>query len=73
MDKFKTMTYKEFKAYCNERACDGKWSMDEALKCIAIIEEINAIKVKSFGLLSKKRTEQAKEKAGKMKISQEEK
>lgn len=66
------MTYKEFKDYCNERACDGKWSFDEALKCISIIKEIDAIKVKSFGLLSKKRTEQAKEKAWRKKISQEE-
>lgn len=59
---FKEMTYKEFKDYCNERACDGRWSMIEALNCIKIIEEINAIKVKVLGFIMRKKTEQAREK-----------
>ena len=59
----KRMTYKEFKAYCNERACDGKWSFDEALNCIAIIDKIDAIKVRVLGFYSKKQTDEAREEA----------
>lgn len=28
------MTNKEFEQYCNERACDGQWSIFEAIACI---------------------------------------
>lgn len=35
------MTYKEFESWCNYRACDGCWSMKEAIICIGIIEDIN--------------------------------
>lgn len=38
------MTYKEFRAYCNNRACDGMWSLEEAMICINIIEKIESIK-----------------------------
>lgn len=34
------MTFKEFREWCNDRACDGCWGMDAATICIAIIEEI---------------------------------
>lgn len=34
------MTFKEFVIWCNERACDGCWGMNEATICIAIISEI---------------------------------
>ena len=34
------MTYKEFKNWCNNRACDGCWGMKEAIICIGIIQEI---------------------------------
>ena len=33
------MTYKEFESWCNYRACDGCWSMKEAIICIGIIED----------------------------------
>lgn len=69
-ETFKTMTYKEFKDYCNKRACDGMWSIDEALASISIMEDIDSIKIKVFGIFHKKRTEQAQEKAWKKTISQ---
>lgn len=31
------MTFKEFEEWCNERACDGCWGMNEALFCTDII------------------------------------
>lgn len=37
------MTYKEFAAWCNERACDGCWSMATALYCITIVRNINRL------------------------------
>lgn len=30
------MTFKEFKDWCYQRACDGCWGMDTAVRCIAI-------------------------------------
>lgn len=53
------MTYAEFKDWCNRRACDGQWSAGVAMTCIAIIEEIDSIKVK--GLFKGKATKQARE------------
>lgn len=53
------MTYQEFKDYCNDRACDGKWSMLEAMACIDVIKKIDSIKVK--GLFKKKQTLKARE------------
>lgn len=35
------MKYKEFVKWCNERACDGYWSMPTAHFCIAIMDMIN--------------------------------
>lgn len=32
------MKYKEFRKWCNDRACDGRWSMENAQYCIAVIE-----------------------------------
>lgn len=55
------MNYKEFKQYCNDRACDGNWGMTEVLNCISIMEHVDAVKVK--GLFKKKQTEQAQEEA----------
>lgn len=37
------MTFKEFTAWCNERACDGRWDMLTAMVCIEVIEEIRKI------------------------------
>ena len=34
------MTFKEFKAWCNDRACDGCWSKETAIYCIAVIRNI---------------------------------
>lgn len=31
------MTYKDFAQWCNERACDGCWGLETALRCINII------------------------------------
>jgi hypothetical protein len=35
------MTFKEFKAWCNERACDGCWSYFTAIFCMDIVKEVN--------------------------------
>ena len=35
------MKYKQFRDWCNQRTCDGCWSMGTALYCIGIIEKIN--------------------------------
>ncbi len=37
------MTYKAFVAWCNERACDGCWSMKTAIFCIDVMNRINAL------------------------------
>lgn len=63
MKKLSEMTYEEFSNYCEDRACDGRWSFEEAIACIDIINEINKIKVKPFGITSRIRTKQAREKA----------
>lgn len=36
------MKYKEFSDWCNQRACDGCWSMKTAIYCIGVCETINA-------------------------------
>ena len=36
------MKYKEFVDWCNQRACDGCWSMKTATYCIGVCETINA-------------------------------
>ena len=53
------MTYQEFCDWCNDRACDGQWSMLEAMACSQIIKEIDSIKVKGF--FKKKATLRARE------------
>ena len=35
------MTFKTFKDWCNQRACDGCWGMLEAMVCIDLIETVN--------------------------------
>lgn len=37
------MSYKEFKKWCNQRACDGLWGLLEALTCINIMAEIDRL------------------------------
>lgn len=36
------MKYKEFKDWCNERACDGRWGPNIAIICISIMKYINS-------------------------------
>ena len=31
------MTFKQFKRWCNDRACDGCWGYEEAVLCCEII------------------------------------
>ena len=37
------MKYKEFVDWCNQRACDGCWSMNTAIYCIGVCETVNAL------------------------------
>ena len=37
------MTFKQFDAWCNERACDGCWGMLEAMVCIDLIGKMRKI------------------------------
>ena len=57
------MSYQDFKKWCNDRACDGRWDMLEAMACLHLIREIDDIKVK--GLFKRKATMRAKEEAWK--------
>ena len=34
------MTFKQFKEWCNERACDGCWGFLEAVQCIEVMKDI---------------------------------
>lgn len=34
------MTYKEFRDWCNRRACDGCWGIREALICMTAVREV---------------------------------
>ncbi len=56
---FKNMNYDEFKEWCNDRACDGQWNVDEAMLYIPIMRAIDEIKIK--GLFKKKATKEARE------------
>lgn len=35
------MKFKEFISWCNDRAADGHWSLDMAIACITIIDDVN--------------------------------
>lgn len=37
------MKYKEFRAWCNQRAADGCWGMMTAMFCTHILKEVNEI------------------------------
>ena len=43
MRKDKSMTYRQFREWCNERACDGCWSRDVAEACIAIMDVMRGL------------------------------
>lgn len=34
------LKFKDFVDWCNQRACDGYWGLQEAVICIHILEEI---------------------------------
>lgn len=38
-----SMTFKEFRHWCNLRAADGCWSMGTAMFCIGLVSEINKL------------------------------
>ena len=60
-EKFKDMSYEEFFNYCEERACDGRWGLGEALLCLEIIKHMNDIRICTFKFYNKKKTKQARE------------
>lgn len=37
------MTYKEFNAWCNDRACDGCWGILTAITCAELIRHLNRL------------------------------
>lgn len=37
------MTFKEYKKWCNERACDGCWGLIEAMSCIELYQTIEKL------------------------------
>ena len=60
-EKFKDMSYEEFFNYCEERACDGRWGLEEAVLCLGIIRHLQSIRVTTFIFYSKKKTKKARE------------
>lgn len=61
--KIEDMTYEEFYEYCEERTCDGQWSIYEAVAYIDIINKMNNIKIKTLFWTNRKKTKEAREKA----------
>ena len=37
------MTFKQFKRWCNDRACDGRWGYEDAVYCIELIQDMMKI------------------------------
>lgn len=37
------MTFKQFKLWCNDRACDGLWGYNDAIYCIDLIQTMMKI------------------------------
>lgn len=42
--KIRDVTFKEFDNWCNTRACDGRWSLSDAIHCSTICSQILSIK-----------------------------
>ena len=40
MSRYKSMSFKEFAAWCNQRAADGHWGLFTAMHCCGICSEI---------------------------------
>ena len=36
------MKFKDFKIWCSERAHDGRWGLNEAIICIAVLQDIKS-------------------------------
>ena len=60
-EKFKDMSYEEFFNYCEERACDGRWSLEEAVLCLGIIRHMQQIRIYTFMFYDAKKTKKARE------------
>lgn len=43
MSKYESMTFKQFSAWCNERAADGQWGMDTAIRCSTVCSELHEV------------------------------
>lgn len=56
------MTYKQFRAWCNDRACDGQWGINTAMACISIMDSVESVKAPGFHLFRKRANNEAKEK-----------
>lgn len=61
MPNYKNMSYSEFLEYCEDNRLYNTWSYEEATICLSLIEEIEKIKIRTFGFISKKKTKRAKE------------
>ena len=48
------MTFEEFSAWCNQRACDGMWGPGEAVICSVICSTIHR---SAHGLFARKKKE----------------
>lgn len=35
------MTFKQFKVWCNRRACDGCWGLTEAMICCQVVQDVS--------------------------------
>lgn len=42
--KIKDCTFKEFTGWANDRACDGRWSMQDAINSVSIISMVYEVK-----------------------------
>ena len=60
-EKFKDMSYEEFFNYCEERACDGRWGLEEAVLCLGIIKHMQQIRIYTFMFYDTKKTKKARE------------
>lgn len=43
MSKYESMTFKQFSAWCNERAADGKWGLGTAIHCSKICSGLHDV------------------------------
>lgn len=54
--KIKDVTFEEFSAWCNARACDGAWSMNMAIVCLEAHKKVYDVNP----LFGKKKKREAK-------------